>query len=51
MTISVIIPIYNAERYIRQCLESVIDQEFNAFDIECILVDDATPDKSMEIEN
>ena len=51
MTISVIIPIYNAERYIRQCLESVIDQEFNAFDIECILVDDATPDKSMEIAN
>ena len=49
MTISVIIPIYKAEQYIRQCLESVIDQEFNAFDIECILIDDATPDRSMNI--
>ncbi len=51
MTISVIIPIYKAEQYIRQCLESVIDQEFNAFDIECILIDDVTPDRSMEIAN
>ena len=49
MTISLVIPIYKAEQYIRHCLESVIDQEFNAFDIECILVDDATPDRSMEI--
>ena len=49
MTISVIIPIYKAEQYIRHCIEAVIDQELNAFDIECILVDDATPDRSMEI--
>lgn len=49
MTISVIIPIYKAEQYIRHCIEAVIDQELNAFDIECILIDDATPDRSMEI--
>ena len=49
MTISVVIPVYKAEQYIRHCIESVIEQEFNAFDIECILIDDATPDRSMEI--
>lgn len=49
MTISVIIPIYKVENYIRRCLESVIEQDSNKFRIECILVDDCTPDKSMEI--
>lgn len=49
MIISVIIPVYKAENFIRSCLESVIEQESNAFKIECIIVDDNTPDKSMEI--
>ena len=49
MKISIIIPVYNVECYIRRCLESVIEQEFESFDIECILVDDCTPDGSIEV--
>lgn len=49
MIVSVIIPIYNVEKFIRRCLESVIAQECDDFDIECILVDDCSPDKSMAI--
>lgn len=49
MTISVIIPVYKVENYIQRCLESVIAQECDDFDIECILVDDCSPDMSMGI--
>jgi glycosyltransferase involved in cell wall biosynthesis len=40
--ISIIIPVYNVEDYLRQCLDSVLDQTFT--DYECILVDDGSPD-------
>lgn len=43
MFLSVIIPIYNVEKYLRQCIDSVINQ--NLPDIEIILVDDGSPDK------
>lgn len=46
-TISVIIPIYNVEKYLRQCLDSVLDQTI-AFD-EIILVNDGSTDRSREI--
>lgn len=49
MIVSVIIPVYKVEEYIRRCVQSVIDQDCNGFSIECILVDDASPDKSMDI--
>lgn len=49
MTISVIIPVYNVEKYIRRCLESVIAQESADFHIECLIVDDNTPDGSISI--
>ena len=45
--ISVIIPVYNDERYIQQTIQSVLDQTFT--DFELILVDDASTDKSVEI--
>ena len=45
--ISVIIPVYNVEKYIRQCLESVINQTLK--DIEIIVVNDGTKDNSMKI--
>lgn len=51
MTISVIIPVYKVEKYIRRCLESVLDQECKDFKIECLIVDDCTPDGSMSIVN
>lgn len=42
--ISIIIPIYNTEKYIGECIESVINQTFK--DWELILVDDGSTDKS-----
>ena len=45
--ISIIIPVYKVEPYIRRCLQSVLSQTYE--NIECIIVNDATPDKSMEI--
>ena len=45
--ISVIIPVYNVENYIRKCLDSVINQTYK--NLEIILVDDGSTDKSGEI--
>lgn len=44
---SVIIPVYNAERYLRQCLDSIISQTFT--DWEMILVNDGSRDESLSI--
>ena len=45
--VSIIIPVYNVEKYIERCLRSVISQTYS--NIECILVNDGTPDRSFEI--
>lgn len=45
--ISVIVPIYKVEPYIRQCITSLVNQTFKNFEI--ILVDDGSPDKCPEI--
>jgi len=45
--ISIIIPVYNAERYLHQCIESVIAQTFE--DWEAILVNDGSKDGSLAI--
>ncbi len=51
INISIIIPVYKVEAYIERCIESVATQDGigSAYNLECILVDDCTPDKSMEI--
>ncbi len=46
-TISVIIPVYNAEKSLAKCLNSFVNQTFK--DIEIIIVDDGSPDNSAEI--
>ena len=45
--ISVIIPVYGVEKYISQCLESVINQTYK--NLEIIVVNDGTKDRSAEI--
>ena len=45
--ISIIIPVYNAENYLRRCIDSVLSQSFT--DFELILVDDGSKDKSPQI--
>ena len=47
MTISVVIPVYNAERFIRFALDSVVHQTYS--DWECICVDDGSTDGSAAI--
>ena len=47
--LSVIIPVYNVEKYIGECLDSVVNQSIGIDNIEVIVVNDATPDNSMDI--
>ena len=45
--VTVIIPVYNVEKYLRECLDSVINQTLQ--DIEIICINDCTPDNSPAI--
>ncbi len=45
--ISLIIPIFNVEKYLRKCLDSILSQTFSDFEVIC--VDDASTDGSWEI--
>lgn len=47
MELSIIVPIYNVENYLRKCLDSILVQTFT--DFELILIDDGSPDKCGEI--
>lgn len=49
MKFSIIIPIYNSEKYISKCIESVLNQTYSNFEL--LLIDDGSTDKSMEIIN
>lgn len=48
MKVSIIIPVYNVEKYISKCLDSILNLKYNGV-FECILVNDQTEDSSMEI--
>lgn len=45
--VSVIVPVYQVEKYLRQCLDSIVNQTFK--DIEVILIDDGSKDNSGKI--
>lgn len=49
LSLSIIIPIYNVEKYVHSCLESIFRQDMADETFEVILVNDGTPDKSMEM--
>ncbi|TJZ59882.1 glycosyltransferase family 2 protein [Sphingobacterium olei] len=45
--VSIIIPIYKAEEYLPQCIDSILSQTFDDFEV--LLIDDGSPDKSGEL--
>ena len=45
--LSIIVPVYNTEIYLKECLDSIINQTFK--DIEIIIVNDCSPDNSEAI--
>lgn len=45
--ISVVVPVYNAEKNIKQCIESILTQKYRQFEL--ILIDDGSTDRSLEI--
>ena len=48
-TLSIIIPLYNCEKYIKHCLDSILAQGLNKSDFEIIIVDDGSVDNSYGI--
>ncbi len=47
MTFSIIVPVYNVEKYLAKCLDSILNQSFQDFEI--IVVNDGSPDNSQAI--
>ena len=45
--ISIIIPVYNVEKYLERCLNSIVNQTL--YDLEIICINDGSPDNSLEI--
>lgn len=46
-TLSIVVPVYNVETYLEECLESILSQPFQDFEV--VLVDDGSTDRSGEI--
>lgn len=47
--ISIIVPVYNVAPFVERCITSIIEQENCGASIECIIIDDCSPDNSMDI--
>ena len=47
LKISVIIPVYNSEQYIKKCIESILKQTYTNYEI--IIINDGSKDKSKEV--
>ena len=49
MDLSIIVPVYNVEKYVRSCIESIFKQGLDEDRFEVIIVNDGTKDRSMEV--
>lgn len=49
MDLSIIVPVYNVEKYVRPCLESIFKQQIDESRFEVIIVNDGSTDNSMEM--
>ena len=49
LQLSIIVPVYNVEKYIRACMESIFKQGLDEKTFEVIIVNDGTQDRSMEV--
>ena len=47
--LSIIIPLYNCEKYIKQCLDTIFRQEMNESDFEVIVIDDGSKDSGYSL--
>lgn len=47
IALSIIIPVYNVEQYLKKCLDSIFNNNIDLFEV--VIVNDGTPDNSMEI--
>ena len=45
--VSIVVPVYNVEKYLTQCMESLVNQTLK--EIEIIVVNDGSPDNSIKI--
>ena len=50
MDLSIIVPVYNVEKYIRPCIESIFKQGLDDTDYEVIIVNDGTKDQFKYLE-
>lgn len=49
LKLSIIIPVYNVEKYVETCVESIYRQNLDVDDFEVILINDGSTDHSLEI--
>ena len=47
MKISIIVPVYNGEKYFSECIQSILDQSFT--DIEVVVINDGSTDGSLSL--
>ena len=45
--VSIVLPVYNAQEYLKRCLDSIFEQNYNNFEL--IAIDDGSRDNSWEI--